>query len=562
VSRDRRQTPPFQQPHFGSIQVNYGQGDARPQFAGHDPASSPAGDDAEAWYQRAKALQESARFDEALTAFERAIALRPDYAEAHNGRGIALANLQRSGEAMTSFDKAIALKPDYAEAHNNSGLVLQDHKRFEEALARFDKAIALKPDDTRIHKNRGAVLQDLKQPEEALESYDRALALRPDYTDVLNNRGVVLNELTRLDEAMDSFGKAIALRPDYAEAYSNRGVVLQDLNRFDAALADFDKALALRPDFAEASVNKGYCLLKTGRFEQGLRLHEWRHKAEKRIDHRIFTRPLWLGGEDISNATVFLNWEQGLGDTIQFCRYAKLLKQRGANVVMSVQEPLLPLLRQMSPEISVIRSAEVPNAYDYYCPLMSLPLAFGTTVQTIPCERRYIVSDEALRKAWDARLPPPTKKRIGIFWRGNAAQRNNHNRMIELASLVPLFGDGAHWISLQKELLPRDSATLAELPQIVCLGHEFRDFADTAAVIDTLDLVITVDTGVAHLAGALGKPVWILLGFNADWRWLTTRDDSPWYPTARLFRQIGSGSWSDVVGRVQKALSDFLRSPS
>jgi tetratricopeptide (TPR) repeat protein len=558
VSEDRRPPRPFPQPYSGSIQVNYGHGTAWPQFAGYAPL--PEGEDAEACYKRARTLQEAGRFGEALPAFERAIALKPDYAEAHNGRGIALANSQRSGEAVSSFDKAIALKPDYAEAYNNYGLVLQDLNRFDEALAQFDKAIALKPNDARIHKNRGAVLQDLKRLEESVRSYDLAIALKPDYTDAFNNRGAVLNELTRLDEAIDSFGKALTLNPDYAEAYNNRGVALQDLGRLEEALIDFDKALALRPEFSEASSNLAYCLLKMGRFERGWHLHEWRKKVPKPVGNRTLPRPLWLGRDNISNATIFVHFEQGLGDTIQFSRYGKLLKERGANVVMSVQEPLYPLLKQMSPDIQVIKGSEAPNQFDYHCPLMSLPLAFGTTLQTIPCERRYIVADDALRKAWDGRLPPPSKKRIGFVWRGNPIHRNDRNRSITLSSLAPLFGIDAHWVSLQKELSPGDAAALAAFPQIAGIGTELQDFSDTAAVIDGLDLVIAVDTSIAHLAGAMGKPVWILLPFNADWRWLANRDDSPWYPSAKLYRQADIGHWDGVVARVQAALLDFVRS--
>jgi tetratricopeptide (TPR) repeat protein len=553
VAENRRPAPPTPQPYSGSIQINYRYG--APGLGDYAPLLE--GEDAETCYKTARALQMAARFAEALPAYERAIALKPDYAEAHNGRGIALANMHRSIEALASFDKAIALKPEYAEAHNNCGLVLQDLDRFEEALFRFDNAIALNPDDARIHKNRGAVLQDLKRPDEAIRSYDRAIALKPDYADVLLNRGVALNELTRLDEAVDSFDKALALKPDYAEAYNNRGGALQDLSRFEEAIADFDKALALRPGFAGAHVNKSYCLLKTGRFEQGFRLYEWRHQLKRPADIRSFGQPLWLGQEDISNATVFIHCEQGIGDTIQFCRYGKLLKERGANVIMSVQQPLFALLKQSSVAVNIIGPDEIPSAFDYHCPMMSLPLAFGTQLQTIPLERRYIASDESLLKAWEARLPPPTKKRVGIVWRGNPAHRNDHNRSFALPLFATLFGDDAHWISLQKELSPGDSAALAEFPQVGRLGHQFQDFSDTAAAVDNLDLVIAVDTGVAHLAAALGKPVWILLPFNADWRWLTDRDDSPWYPTVRLFRQTEIGSWSDVIARVRTALADF-----
>ena len=550
---------------------------------------APQPDSAEANYTRGSALKEQQRLAEALAAFDRAIALKPDYAEAHNSRGIVLANLDRLDDAVAGFDRAIALKPDYAEAYNNRGIVLQDLKRVDDALANFDKAIALQPGNARAHNNRGVALHDLKRPDDALASHDKAIALKPDYAEAYYNRGIVLQDLKRLDDALADFEKAIGLKPNYApahnnrgvvlaslnrlddaiagfdgaialkpddaEAYNNRGNVLQDLKRFDDALANFDKAIALMPDFAEAYGNQSYCLLKMGRFEQGWRLHEWRKKTARPVGNRSFQQPLWLGGEDVANRTLFVHWEQGLGDTIQFCRYGKLLKARGARVVMSVQEPLYRLLRQMSPDMEVVGHNEVPAGFDYHCPLLSLPLALGTTLQNIPSEKRYIFADEQLRRAWDIRLPPQTKPRIGVVWRGSPQHRNDRNRSIDLATLAPLFSADAHWISLQKELRLGDHALLEE-HKIVHYGDELKDFSDTAAVLELLDLVITVDTSVAHLAGAMGKQVWILLPYKSDWRWLSDRDDSPWYPTARLFRQ-DMHAWKYVIARVRAALRDF-----
>jgi hypothetical protein len=558
VPEDRQ---PPQKPFALSIQTNFRQEFAAPQFVTYGSATAPQPDDPESWYKRANALREQRQFGAALVAFDQAIVLRPGHTEAHNGRGIVLAGLQRFEEAIAAFDRAITLKRDYAEAYNNRGLIQQDVNRLEDALASFDQAIALKPAEARMHKNRGAVLEDLKRFEDAIDSYDRAIARKPDYADAYNNRGLALQNLKRMTEALASFDKAIAFGPDYAEAYSNRGVVLQDLNQLDAAVADFDKAIALRPDFAEAASNQSYCLLKMGHFERGWQLHEWRKRVARPVGNRALPRPLWLGREDISSATIFIHCEQGLGDTIQFSRYAKLLAQRGANVVMSVQEPLRALLKHMDPAVQIVTGDQVPSLFDYHCPLLSLPLAFGTTLQTIPSERRYIVSDEALRRSWNARLPSATKKRIGFAWRGNPTHRNDQNRSIDLGAFAPLFVTDSHCIALQKGLAPGDAAFLAARPQVVCLGDQLQNFSDTAAVIDDLDLVIAVDTSVAHLAGAMGKPVWILLPFNADWRWLTVRDDSPWYPTARLFRQAKIDSWTDTIERVRAALSDFVRLP-
>lgn len=505
-------------------------------------------------------LKDLGRFDDALASFDKAIALMPHYAEAHNNRGIVLQDLKRLGDALASFDQAIALKPDYAEAYNNRGIALKNLERINDALASFDKAIALQPDYAAAYNNRGNARKDLKRFGDALADFDAAIALQPDYAAAYYNRGIVLHDLNRLHEAVASFDKAIALKPDYPEAYNNRGRVLQDLKRLDDAIASFDQTIRLKPDYAEAYHNQSLCLLQMGCFEQGWRLYEWRKKLEQPFGNRSFQQPLWLGKEDISDKTLFVHWEQGLGDTIQFCRYGKLLKARGAKkVAMSVQEPLYQLLKQMSPDVEMIGHDEVPATFDWHCPLLSLPLALGTTLETIPSEQRYIFSNDRLREAWNARLPPRIKPRIGVVWSGGTKHRNDHNRSIDLSTLVPLFAADAHWMSLQKELRHGDAALLQDLPQIVSYADELKDFSDTAAVIDLLDLVITVDTSVAHLAGAMGRQVWILLPYNSDWRWLLDRNDTPWYPTGRLFRQDNVRSWDNVIARVQAALHDFVQ---
>jgi tetratricopeptide (TPR) repeat protein len=568
VSSNRRETPQFLKSFTATIQVKYEQGSTWPQFPDYGKTIAPRPDDAEAHFDRGSGLRSLYRFTEALVAFDSAIALKPDYAEAHNSRGIVLASLKRLVDALASFDRAIALKPNYAEAYNNRGIILGDLDRLDDAIASFDQAIALKPDHAGAHNNRAVALQDSKRIDDALAGFDTAIALKPDYAEAYFNRATAMHALRRFDETLADFNRAVALRPDYAEAYHNLGVALQDLRRLDDALAAYGKAIVLRPDYAESYHNQSFCLLQMGRYEQGWRLHEWRHKVETADGNRFFAQPLWLGNEDISNKTVFVHWEQGFGDTLLFCRYATLLKRRGARVVMSVQEPLYRLLKHTSPDVQIINHDEVPAAFDYHCPMLSLPLAFATTVDTIPSEQPYILADKQLRKAWDARLPPRailpggrTKPRIGVAWSGNEKQKNDPNRSMTLLTLAPLFSADAHWISLQKEVRPHDAALLGTLP-IVSFGDELRDFADTAALLDLMDLVITVDTSVAHLAGAMGKALWIMLAYHADWRWLLDRDDCPWYPTARLFRQDESRSYEKVIARIQGAAHDFVQSRS
>ena len=402
------------------------------------------------------------------------------------------------------------------------------------------------------------MLRFLGRAQAALASHDEAIRFNPDHALAHNNRGNALVDLQRLDEALASFDRAIALAPKFAQAHYNRGNAMRDLDRPEEALASFGRATALNPDHVEAHSNASLCLLPMGRLEQGWRHYEWRKKRDEPIAGRSFPKPLWLGEEDIAGKTLFLWWEQGFGDTIQFCRYTKLAEARGAKVIMSAQRPLVGLLKQISPTIQIMTDNETPAEFDYHCPLLSLPLAFRTTLETIPAPQSYLAADAKLRAAWAARLQPATRPRIGLVWSGHSDHKNDHNRSMELAQLLPILDRDAEWICLQKEIREKDAAALGQDGRIAFFGDELRDFSDTAALIDLLDLVITIDTSVTHLAGAMGKPVWILLPTNPDWRWLLDRRDSPWYPSARLFRQQQTGTWADVIDRVKTELRTII----
>lgn len=514
-----------------------------------NPNSAPA------LFNHGNVLDALGRPVEALASFDRALALRPGYAEAHNNRGKVLRALGRLDEALAGFDRALAARPDYAEAFNNRGNVLLDLERPEEALASFDNALPLKPDYAELHGNKAIALLALNRPREALASCERAIALEPDLTDAYINRGNALLSLNRPEEALESYDNAIRLKPDYAKAHSNRGNALLDLKRPEEALASYDRAIGLKPDYAEAYWNQSQAWLLMGKFEKGFRQYEWRKKRDKPIAVRAYPQPLWLGEEDIRGKTLFLYWEQGLGDTIQFCRYAKLAQARGIKVVMSVQEPLAGLLQQLDDAIQIIGPTETPEHFDYHCPLLSLPLAFGTTLQTIPSQTPYIAADNFLIKE---RLAKNGKPNIGLTWSGAVLHKNDRNRSIPLEKFLRMLASEANWTSLQLDVRDSDKAALNSAGNIQHFGSELGDFRQTAAPIQDMDLIITVDTAVAHLAGAMGKPVWILLPFSPDWRWMLDRPDSPWYPSARLFRQTKVGDWDEVVDRVKGALKVFL----
>jgi len=522
-------------------------------LASYDQAIALRPDFPEAHNNRGNTLQSLQRPEEALLAHGKAIALRPDYAAAHFNNGNAFRLLGRFAEAVTCYDKAITLQSDYAAAHSNRGLALQALLLWEEAVASYDRAIALRPTMAEAYNNRGTALQAAKRFEEALASYDRATAIRHGYAEAWNNRGTVLQSLRRPEDALRSYSRALKLIPDYAEAYHNRASSLYDLNRSEQALADYDNAIALQPDYAGAYSNKAICLLRMGRFAEAWPLYEWRKRRPEASADRVYPQPLWLGSEDISGKTLFVYWEQGLGDTVQFCRYARLVEACGARVILQVQRPLVRLLQQLSPTIEIIGPEQSPTDFDCHCPLLSLPLAFGTEVSTIPTLGQPFRTDERLRDAWAARVPSTRCPRVGIAWRGGTDFKNDYSRSIDLKTFRALLHPAIDWICIQKELRPEDQAIMADT-NVHFFGDQLVDFADTAALLEQIDRVVTVDTSVGHVAAAIGKPVWLLLPYNSDWRWLLNRSDTPWYPTVRLIRQSQPGSWDEVLERAKLEL--------
>jgi tetratricopeptide (TPR) repeat protein len=348
------------------------------------------------------------------------------------------------------------------------------------------------------------------------------------------------------------------VKPDYAEAFNNRGNALQALKRLDEALASYDKALAFKPDYAEAHWNEALLRLLTGDFSRGWAKYEWRWRNESlALSTRNFSQPLWLGAAAIDGKTILLHSEQGFGDTIQFCRYVPLLAARGARVILEVPRSLQELMTNLAGATQVISKGDSLPDFDVQCPFLSLPLAFATRLETIPSATPYLRAPVQALKNWQARLGPKARPRIGLAWSGRPTHKNDQNRSISLRSLLALLDIEATFVSLQKDVRTDDAAVLKERDDILDFGDALKDFSDTAALISHLDLVISVDTSVAHLAGALAKPVWVLLPFLPDWRWLLDRDDSPWYPTARLFRQDNTRAWDDVIVRVHEALRDF-----
>ena len=335
--------------------------------------------------------------------------------------------------------------------------------------------------------------------------------------------------------------------------------ILHEMKQFDEALVSYDRALAVRPDHADAHYNEAFCRLLIGDFDRGWKQHEWRWETEqRRSQKRNFAQPLWLGSNEVAGKTILLHAEQGFGDTIQFCRYVPLVAERASRVILEAPGTLRGLMSTLPGATKIVSRGEPLPEFDLHCPLLSLPLAFGTRLETIPSVTPYLRTPLQDSKNWQARLGPKTRPRIGLVWSGRRTHRNDQNRSISLRSLIPLLEINATFVSLQKDVHPDDVALLRARSDLLHFGEELKTFSDTAALLSNLDLIVAVDTGVAHLAGALAKPLWLLLPFIPDWRWLLDRDDSPWYPTARLFRQDDSRNWDNVVERIYAALHELV----
>jgi tetratricopeptide (TPR) repeat protein len=508
---------------------------------------------------RVAALYQLGRWEEMLVLLDMALEIQPGNAALFGNKGVVLQNLVRHPEALACFDAAIAINPHSANTWFNRGNSLKDLKCFQDALISYDQALAISPNDAEIHNNRGVSLQALKYLELALESFEKALALHFSYAQAHYNRGMVLQDLGRFEDALASFDLAIRLNPNYLEARNNRGLVLQDINRLEDALASFDAALAIKPDYPDGCWNKGLLLILLGQYREGWALYEWRWKTSSYLQARQFSAPLWLGQESLAGKTIFVYPEQGFGDFMQFCRYIQPLESRGAHVVLEVPRPLFGLVSSMGGNFTMVeRGAESGVELidvDFQCPIMSLPLAMQTEVDAIPASIPYLFAHDEKRVAWETRLGPKHKARIGLVWTGSASHKNDHNRSLGVDRLAPILALPLEFHCLQKELRPKDSETLESFPQIHQHLDALNDFSDTAALIAQMDLVISVDTSVAHLAGAMGKKTWILLPFMPDYRWMLNRSDSPWYPNATLFRQPESGHWERLIAKVADQLS-------
>jgi tetratricopeptide (TPR) repeat protein len=501
-------------------------------------------------------LQQQQRFEEALKVLDKAVQLKPDDAELWKHLGDILVQLARFDQALLSFQHALKLDPRHPDALYKSGALLNQFGRHQEAIAELDLSDQVLPNHAPTLQARARTLYNLGRFDESVVEGRRACQIDPGNADTSNNIGAALRRLGRDQEALGWFDKALDIRPSWAAALDNKIISLFYLHRFDEVFALYDHMRSLRLDSEKTAWNVAVAHLLTGNFEEGWPGHQARLKLPS-ARYPTIPRPMWLGAGEIEGKTILIAADEGLGDTIQFVRYVPMLAERGARVLLVVQEPLHRLLSDMSgvAQCAPMSAVSTLPAFEWHCPISSLPLAFATRLDTIPSATSYLARPPVSRiQAWEDRLGPHAGLRVGLVWSGSLTHTNDHNRSIPLRMFSRILDVDATFVSLQKDPRPDDKATLLERSEIIDLTTDLTDFAETAALVSCLDLVITVDTSVAHLAGALGRPTWILLPWTPDYRWLLGREDSPWYPSVRLFRQAESGDYASVLDRVRSEL--------
>lgn len=494
----------------------------------------------------------------AARVLEHLVRVQPQHHEALNNLGNALQLLNRHGEAVDRYHQALRIKPELAEAYDNLGLALRALGRHGDAVDAFGSAIRIKPGLATAHYNLGDALQALGRHADAIPSYEEAIRLKPDFAQACNNLGIALDVLFRHSAAVAAYADALRIRPDFVQAQSNMGCSLQCLERHEEAIECFERTLRLAPGFVEIAYSMSASMLALRLSERAWRQYESRlHPARKDALPELGL-PLWLGEQSLRGRKILIQWEQRAGDVLQMLRYIPLVEGMGAECHLQAARPLRALIARSFPFTSVVGARKCPPGIDYRIPYTSLPLAMKTFAESeIPRQTPYLTPDPARVTRWRGLLDTRDALTVGVAWRGKP---NPVGRSIPLELLCTLFGQPrVSFIALQKDLTDGEAAILGGLANVRSLDEELDTFDDTAAVVDALDLVITIDTSVAHLSGALGKPTWVMLKYGADWRWLLRRADSPWYPSVRLFRQSAPGNWESVLQEVGLALRQWPR---
>jgi tetratricopeptide (TPR) repeat protein len=513
----------------------------------------------EGQFEKAKELHQQGLLGQAQLIYESVLRMQPDHVDSLHFLGILHSQKMNYVQAISLIGKAIEIQSNNPAQYLNLGSAQQNINQFEAARASYEKALSIKSDYAPAYVSRASLFMTLHEYQSAIDDLDKAVRMDDNCIEAYYNLGYVHKELGNLEVAVENYDIAIELNPNFAEAYLGRGDAQLQLNNLQDGMFSIDKALAITPDYALANWAKSIAHLLSGDFSKGWILHEWRWKigdSGNRI--KRFSQPLWLGEESLQDKKILIFFDHGLGDGIQFSRYLKLVSELGAHVILEVPQSLFSLFQSLKGVDELVVAGRTLPYFDYYCPLLSLPLAFNTNIETIPSEMRYFDSDISKIEKWNKILGEKNRKRVGLVWSGNSQHKNDYNRSIRLADLLSHLSDDFEYVSLQQEVREHDLTALESTGKVRHFGPDIVDFSDTAALCELMDVVVSVDTSVAHLCGALGKPTWILIPYAPDWRWLLDRDDSPWYPTVSLYRQTRRGEWNDVIERIAANLTKFV----
>jgi tetratricopeptide (TPR) repeat protein len=509
--------------------------------------------------EEANVLNNQNELEKAYGIYKDILGLNTGQADALFGIGVILKKQQKFDLAIQFLSKAIESNPGKIQALLTRGRILRLQGMFKNAISDFTEVIAKQAGNFEALIARGIAFGQTGQFDAAIEDLNLAIRVNAHCSEAFYNRGVVYEKLQNFVSAIEDYSTAIKLNPHDFKAYNNRGVAWRKTKCFDAAVKDFDKSVEINPNFAEGYYNKSLSLLSNGNLEEGFRLYEYRWRtAHFQSQIRDFSQPLWLGNSDITNKTILIHSEQGLGDSIQFCRYINLFKNIKCKVLLEIERPLIRLMQSLLPTDQIFEKGSCLPAFDYHCPLMSLPFVFETKVGSVPFPSAYLDISSDRPKYWQKRLGTKTKPRVGIVWQGNPSHSNDHNRSIPLIKIINYLSPNFEWISLQKDISSSDLAAISRHDKIRHFGQELCDFLDTASLCRNLDAVLSVDTAIAHLTGAIGKQVHLLLAYVPDARWRLTGSDTPWYANMILYRQEKPNDWLPLLKQSQADIKNKL----
>ena len=552
--------PDFYEAHNNMGIVLKEQGDQEKAIKSFKKAIEIKPDFYEAYNNLGVVLKDQGYQEKAIDNYEHAVKIKPDYVEAYYNIGNAFKTLGKLEEAIAAYNKAVSIDPDYVKAYNNLGNSLRERGKLEDSIDAFNKALTINPDYAETHNNMGITLQEMGKLQEAIEAYNKAVLINPKYAEGYNNMGNTFRNQEKLEESIGAYSKALSINPDYADAYNNMGNSLREIGKLEEAIEAYNKALSIKHDYADIHWNLALINHLRGNLIDGCELYEYRLKKEEITVRPARTRFKWDGKQSLRGKHFLVYEEQGLGDAIQFCRYLPLLEEKGAKVSFKVKSKLHQLLGTLKTKADFLSEMPSDGMIDFESPLLSLPYLFGTTLSTIPGKSPYLYAQEDMSKTWKKTLSEDTFK-IGICWQGS-------KRPLDIGRSFPLsLFEGISKIPTVELINLHKGEGNKQLEEIsfllTTLGSQFDSgpdsFIDTAAVMMSCDLIITSDTAVAHLAGALGRQTWVVLKYIPDWRWMLDRTDSPWYPTMKLYRQKIRGEWIDIFKKMEKNLRDLLK---